>query len=101
MGVFEDSLPDGWGRLLLDRRMIRAGISPGELSPLDRLAWVGSSGMGALVYEPEQVFDTPTVIDLAKVAREVTAALNNSSKADLDRLFALGGSPHKVPVQKF
>ena len=43
MGVFEDSLPDGWGRLLLDRRMARFGILPSELSPLDRLAWVGSS----------------------------------------------------------
>ncbi|MGK5082701.1 HipA N-terminal domain-containing protein [Bdellovibrionota bacterium FG-1] len=25
MGVFEDSLPDGWGRLLLERRIARAG----------------------------------------------------------------------------
>lgn len=36
-GVFNDSLPDGWGRLLLDRKLMRAGLNPGALSPLDRL----------------------------------------------------------------
>src|SRR5690349_17351435 len=52
-GVFNDSLPDGWGRLLLDRKLLSLGINPGTLTPLDRLAYVGSNGMGALVYEPE------------------------------------------------
>ncbi len=52
-GVFNDSLPDGWGRLLLDRKLMNTGINPGDLSPLDRLRYVGSRGMGALVYEPE------------------------------------------------
>ncbi len=37
-GVFNDSLPDGWGRLLLDRSLKSLGISPEELGPLDRLA---------------------------------------------------------------
>lgn len=52
-GLFHDSLPDGWGRLLVDRRARRLGIDTASLTPLDRLACVGSSGMGALVYEPE------------------------------------------------
>ncbi len=51
-GVFNDSLPDGWGRLLLDRSMRLEGILPNQLSPLDRLAHVGDTGMGALSYEP-------------------------------------------------
>ena len=45
-GVFSDSLPDGWGRLLVDRLMIRAGIEPGKMGNMDRLAIVGNSGMG-------------------------------------------------------
>ena len=41
-GVFNDSLPDGWGRLLLDRFSRTQGILPAEITPLDRLAHVGS-----------------------------------------------------------
>ena len=52
-GVFDDSLPDGWGRLLIDRRAAEVGIASRTLTPLDRLALVGSRAMGALVYEPE------------------------------------------------
>ena len=40
-GVFHDSLPDGWGRLLLDRTVEKHGVRRGQLNPLDRLAWVG------------------------------------------------------------
>jgi serine/threonine-protein kinase HipA len=52
-GIFNDSLPDGWGRLLLDLKLMSAGLNPGNLSPLDRLCFVRTSGMGALSYEPE------------------------------------------------
>lgn len=52
-GVFNDSLPDGWGRLLLDRKLMKMGMHPRELTPLDRLQFVGNHGMGALCYEPE------------------------------------------------
>lgn len=53
-GLFNDSLPDGWGRRLLDRALARRDIDFRLLTPIDRLAFVGSRGMGALVYEPEQ-----------------------------------------------
>lgn len=52
-GLFNDSLPDGWGRLLLDRKLSSLGINPQALTPLDRLKYVGTRGMGALQYEPE------------------------------------------------
>lgn len=51
-GVFADSLPDGWGRLLVDRLMRRNGFAPGVIGSLERLAIVGTSGMGALTYRP-------------------------------------------------
>ena len=47
-GVFNDSLPDGWGRLLLDRQVAQFGIHRGQLTPLDRLAFVGRHGMDGL-----------------------------------------------------
>lgn len=52
-GVFNDSLPDGWGRLLLDRKLMNSGLNPNELTPLTRLLYAGKHGMGALQYEPE------------------------------------------------
>ena len=36
-GVFNDSLPDGWGRLLLDRTLVKLGMNPHNISPLERL----------------------------------------------------------------
>lgn len=51
-GVFADSLPDGWGRLLVDRLMKKNGINPYDIGSLERLAIVGASGMGALTYQP-------------------------------------------------
>lgn len=50
--AFEDSMPDGYGLYLLDRMLRAEGSSLRELSPLQRLSLVGSSGMGALCYKP-------------------------------------------------
>ena len=52
-GIFEDSLPDGYGRYLLHKLMLKEGIDDFQLSSLDRLSIVGSGGMGALTYHPE------------------------------------------------
>lgn len=51
-GVFADSLPDGWGLMLMDRLFRQSGILPSQITPMDRLAFVGDSGLGALSYEP-------------------------------------------------
>ncbi len=52
-GVFEDSLPGGYGEYLLRKILSKSGINYGALTPVQRLSLVGSSGMGALCYEPE------------------------------------------------
>lgn len=54
-GVFEDSLPDGYGRYLLHKTLSKEGINDFELSALDRLSLVGNGGMGALTYEPTNI----------------------------------------------
>ena len=53
-GIFEDSLPDGYGRYLLHKALLREGINDADLSALDRLSIVGCGGMGALTYHPEK-----------------------------------------------
>lgn len=54
-GIFEDSLPDGYGRYLLHKTLLRQGVNDADLSALDRLSIVGDGGMGALTYYPETV----------------------------------------------
>ena len=92
-GVFADSLPDGWGRLLMDRHLIRLGVDPQSITPLDRLAYVGEYGMGALRYEPVREIEEPLdEIVLDHLAKGSEAILGGSSDAMLDELLALGGS---------
>jgi serine/threonine-protein kinase HipA len=91
-GVFNDSLPDGWGRLLLDRKLMNAGLNPSTLSPLDRLCFVGTLGMGSLSYEPEN----PSAIshitnDLDEIDSEIQATLDENDTY-VDDLLVLGGS---------
>jgi len=93
-GVFADSLPDGWGRLLMDRHLIRLGINPNSLTPLDRLAYIGKYGMGALSYEPQRDvedlrFSNIVLDDLAGHSEKI---LEGSSDEMVDELLLLGGS---------
>ncbi len=92
-GVFADSLPDGWGRLLTDREFLKRGIALKDVSPLDRLALVGKNGMGALSYEPTKEYKTIVediiLDDLANGSKEI---LKGSSEELIDELFMLGGS---------
>lgn len=93
-GVFNDSLPDGWGRLLLDRSLSAKGINIARITPLDRLAFVGSSGMGALIYKPEIVKDKNINPDLELdiIAEEMNQVLQGTSSEIIEELLILGGS---------
>lgn len=92
-GAFDDSLPDGWGRLLVDRLMRKNGMNPELLGCLDRLAIVGDSGMGALTYRPiisiENNYDDMPLDEVARLCRQI---LISESTECLDYLFANGGS---------
>ncbi|MFD0700131.1 type II toxin-antitoxin system HipA family toxin [Myroides pelagicus] len=92
-GVFNDSLPDGWGRLLFDRLLRREGISPSVISPLDRLASVGLNGLGALVYQPDQSLNrNDEMIDLDILATHTQEVLEGESEDVIAELLALNGS---------
>ena len=92
-GVFADSLPDGWGRLLVDRLMLKNHMDPRSMGNMDRLAIVGESGMGALCYEPDYHFETENEpLDLDEIARQCRNILTTDSAENLDELFRLGGS---------
>lgn len=92
-GVFNDSLPDGWGRLLLDRMLRSKNVLPSEFSPLDRLAHVGRTGLGALVYEPDQSEELPRDrVDLDVLASHTQEVINGEAEEVLQELIALNGS---------
>lgn len=92
-GVFNDSLPDGWGRLLFDRLVRSQGIMPSDLSMLDRLVHVGRHGMGALVFEPDRSsHGKQDVISLDNLAIQAQEVLGGTSNDVLDELIALNGS---------
>ncbi len=93
-GVFGDSLPDGWGRLLLDRHLASKGITYQNITPLDKLCYVGKYGMGALSYEPtyEEFSSNESLIILDDLADNSLKVLEGESTFLLDSLVALQGS---------
>jgi serine/threonine-protein kinase HipA len=92
-GLVADSLPDGWGLLLMDRAFRRAGLQ--SVSPLDRLAFIGDRAMGALSYEPADPDTLPDEdVKLLDVAKQVQMVVDGADAEVLRRLMLLGGSPH-------
>jgi serine/threonine-protein kinase HipA len=94
-GVFADSLPDGWGRLLVDRHVRKIGKNPRDLSPLDRLLFVGEYGMGALRYEPDKsigIDSYPQNIVLDEISQFAEDILDSDTDVMVESLLLLGGS---------
>lgn len=92
-GLFNDSLPDGWGMLLMDRYLEEKGVNLDTFSILDRLTFLGDSTMGALVYEPAMEHDQYNfLVDLQGIAEESRKILESDAKV-LPELMMMGGSP--------
>lgn len=98
-GVFDDSLPDGWGRLILSRFLQSKAINPDDLNLLQLLSITGSTGRGALEYRPEQsITSYSTDFNLDNLATEALKiySSHNYTGQGLNQLFVLGGSPGGV-----
>lgn len=92
-GVFADSLPDGWGQLLVDRILLREHLSPHEVNQLNRLAIVGDTGMGVLTYHPCHKWQSGQAkLEYDRMADECRKILEAEYSDNLDTLFQLGGS---------
>ena len=93
-GVFSDSIPDGWGKLLLDRKLLSLGINLNDISALDRLAYLDKNAVGAISYQPEYENDYNDLhqIDLDVISNEIETVLSGTSEDVIDELFQLGGS---------
>ncbi len=92
-GVFHDSLPDGWGELLMARMLQKQQIDYSSLSPLTKLSLVGNNGLGGLTYEPTQSERQDFNVELDRLAAQADEILNDGDmSSDFDKIFYLGGS---------
>ncbi len=92
-GVFDDSLPDGWGNLLLDRYLEQQGIDPGSLTLLQRLSFIGSGGRGALEYRPDRSMkEDPEFAGFSRLAANAARLLEGDDAAALEVLYRYGYS---------
>ena len=95
-GLFADSLPDGWGTLIMDRWFKKHGSDRSNISPIDRLAFLGGHAMGALSYAPPLQTEEGRLaeaVNVGEMAREAYE-LYEGRIEDVRRLLAqIAGSP--------
>lgn len=95
-GFIADSLPDGWGRLLMDRFLLKErGISSYQITPLQRLALVGDRTIGALSFIPAEPLqqENQQSMDLTQLANQVQQVVSDKDTDALLQLILIGGSP--------
>lgn len=90
-GVFADSLPDGWGMLLQDRFFASNGVDFYRISPLDRLAFVGEKGIGAMSFEPKTENSTEDV-SLTELGKNAEQLFDGQTEEVLNALIQAGSS---------
>jgi serine/threonine-protein kinase HipA len=86
--LLSDALPDDFGNALINRYMADKGLAAGQVSALDRLAYMGTRGMGALTFKPSRgpAKHKPTAIVLSHLVEEarkaVTGVIDNEDHAN-------------------
>ena len=92
-GVFEDSMPGGYGEYVLQKELEKRGVNYKALNPLQRLSIVGSSGMGALCYIPDNKITMPRgSVDLDEVQQSALDILSGKTDENAGRLYVDSGN---------
>ncbi len=84
-GLLADSLPDRFGNALIDVWLARQGRSPDDFSPVERLCYIGSRGMGALEFKPALVRQATrsAPVDIAELTSLANRVLNDRKALEL------------------
>ncbi len=93
-GMLADSLPDKFGSALIDRWLAESGIEYADFSPVDRLCYVGTRGMGALEFRPsisrqplhDHPIDLDALVSLANNILNERSTISGTIKQDHDSL---------------
>jgi len=93
-GVFSDSLPDAWGKLLMKKYFEQQGTSVTSANILDQLTYVGENGFGALEYEPDYSVKDPenVEVNLDLIDSNVQDIIKGKSSDIIDQLW---GKPRR------
>lgn len=94
-GPVYDSLPDGWGMLLMDRMFRSRGLTTARIGPLERLAYVGSNAMGAMTFKPvvPEGQEPQVHVEIDQLAAQVQEVVHGAGGEFLQTLLLVGGSP--------
>ena len=90
--MIADSLPDDFGNALTTAYLANAGVQPQEITALDRLAYLGTRGVGALEFHPLRGprTRTPTAIHLSELVMAARDALAGNTESSSELTEALG-----------
>jgi len=99
-GMIADALPDAFGDALIDAWMAKQGIAKNEITPLDRLAYMGKRGMGALEFHPEHgshressaPLQMQTLVEEARKLIEGDLNVDREAQAALANILRVGTS---------
>ncbi|MGL4950645.1 MAG: type II toxin-antitoxin system HipA family toxin [Mycoplasma sp.] len=93
-GVFNDSLPDGFGTLVLISKLKKEGINFHKLSPLTKLSIINENGLGGLTYEPFQSKEYKYEnLDLDKLASQALKIYEDvNGEFELEEIYNLSGA---------
>ncbi|MCD8309811.1 MAG: type II toxin-antitoxin system HipA family toxin [Prevotellaceae bacterium] len=81
-GLIADSLPDNYGNDIINEWFAVHGLPNEEITPLDRLCYIGARGMGALEFEPSKhikELDTSTILHISELTKLADKVFNDRS----------------------
>ena len=84
-GMLADALPDDFGNTLIDAWMAREGVDRSQITSLDRLAYMGKRGLGALEFKPARgpkPARSSTAIQLSELVESARRAVHGEISSD-------------------
>jgi serine/threonine-protein kinase HipA len=100
-GMLADALPDDFGNALIDAWMAREGVATSQITSLDRLAYMGKRGMGALEFKPARgpkpskastAIELSTLVESARRAVQGEMHTDAHARAALEQIIQVGTS---------
>lgn len=99
-GALADSIPDAFGNALIDAWMAQHGVAKNEITPLDRLAYMGKRGLGALEFKPAHgshressvPLEMKSLVEEARKLIEGNLSVDDEAQAALANILRVGTS---------
>jgi serine/threonine-protein kinase HipA len=90
-GLLADALPDDFGNALIDAWMTNKGIEKRAITTLDRLAYMGKRGMGALEFKPARGAhrESAEPLEMKSLVEAARMVINGDLSGDVEAQAAL------------